>query len=279
MTKREFVDCNICRIDNTRDIWSNREHRIVQCRRCGLVYANPRQCKDDLNKIYSRDYFLNYYIENRESRLEYFHRLFQDMPLEKREGRILDVGCGVGFFLKVARDCGWETYGVEPARYAAEFGQKEYGLSIYCGLLGEVHYKDNFFDVVTIWDVLCSVQDPMSILREVFLVLKDGGTVIIKVPNRPSIIFLIARILSLFMNAKGLLHLPAQIYQFTPKTLSNMMERINLKIFQVTYINEVKKKRYAQNRFKNILLMLFNLVIYKLMGLKESFIVYAKKTS
>jgi len=279
MTNKEFVDCNICGIDNARDIWSDREHRIVRCKRCGLVYANPRQGKDDLKKIYSKDYFLNYYIENRESRLKYFRRLFQEIPIEKREGRILDVGCGVGFFLKVAEDCGWETYGVEPACYAAEFGQKEYGLNIYCGLLGEAHYEDSFFDVVTIWDVFCSVHDPMSILKEVFRMLKDDGTVVIKVPNRPKIIFLIARILSLFTNAKGLLHMPAQIYQFTPKTLSNMMTKTNLKVFHVTYINEVKKKRYAKNRFKNVLLMLFNLVLYKLMGLKESFIVYAKRAN
>ncbi len=91
-------------------------------------------------------------------------------------GRLLDVGCSSGHFLKVALDHGYDIHGVEPNPEMAKFATESLKLpKIQCGTLHAAHYPDASFDAVTLWDVLEHVEDPGGILEEVRRVLRPGG--------------------------------------------------------------------------------------------------------
>ncbi len=129
-----------------------KHHVIVQCRRCGLVYTDPRPEVQDIEKTYQavEDAL---YEEERAGRVLTFERHLK--PLEQLAGPpagrpLLDVGCYTGVFVEIAARHGWKAWGVEPARWAVERAQAR-GLRVVQGTLDSRDLPDEGFDVVTMW--------------------------------------------------------------------------------------------------------------------------------
>ncbi len=274
----EYIGCNLCNQDRTKVIWQEPPYRIVRCQNCGLIYLNPRPEAKELVQLYSREYFTNYYLKNREERIVYFQRRLEEIEEFKKGESLLDIGCGVGFFLKVAQEFGWQSEGVEPSPFAVQFAQNEYRLKVFQGGLKEAHLPPAHFDLVTMWDILCSLPDPMGYLEETFRILKKKGIVVLKVPHRYWAVFLLARFVSHFTMARGILHLPAQIYYFTPRILTKMVEKAGFRVLKIKGADEVITSRYAKGFLKNLAMVSF-LKLFKLLGKKESFILYATRQS
>ena len=95
-------------------------------------------------------------------------------------GRLLDVGCGMGFLLSGVEEA-WERHGVElselAAGHAAEWGE------IKLGTLAEAAYSDHHFDVVVLYHVIEHVDDPESLICEVRRILRPDGLLILGTPN------------------------------------------------------------------------------------------------
>jgi 2-polyprenyl-3-methyl-5-hydroxy-6-metoxy-1,4-benzoquinol methylase len=102
----------------------------------------------------------------------------------KLPGRdLLDVGCGPGEFLLVARRRGWRGSGVEPAPEPAR-QSASYGLDIYEGMLDDFAAQtDRRFDAITAFEVLEHVPNPLSILASMAVLLKPRGVILVSVPN------------------------------------------------------------------------------------------------
>jgi 2-polyprenyl-3-methyl-5-hydroxy-6-metoxy-1,4-benzoquinol methylase len=97
---------------------------------------------------------------------------------------ILDVGCGFGYFLKSASEDGWETYGVEISDAAVWDARKTVKeAKIFHGSLKDAHYSDEYFDAITLWDVLVMVDSPFDELKECHRILKPRGKIGIRVRN------------------------------------------------------------------------------------------------
>ncbi|MBA7597474.1 Ubiquinone biosynthesis O-methyltransferase [subsurface metagenome] len=274
----EYTRCNLCNQDRTKVIWQEPPYRIVRCQNCGLIYLNPRPEAKELVQLYSREYFTNYYLKNREERIVYFQRRLEEIEEFKKGESLLDIGCGVGFFLKVAQEFGWQVEGVEPSPFAVRFARTQYGLRVFQGELKEANFSSNFFDLITMWDVLGHLSNPMGYLKEAFHLLKRGGVIVLKVPHYYQAIFLLARFVSHFTRAKGILHLPVQIYHFTPRILTKMVEKAGFRVLKIKGPDEVITSRYAKGFLKNLAMVSF-LKLFKLLGKRESFILYATKQS
>jgi SAM-dependent methyltransferase len=112
-----------------------------------------------------------------------------DIPLRylavPKKGRMLDVGCGDGWVLKLARELGWNEEGVDFDRRAVDLVRRK-GLRVRHGRLADQCYPDDSFDLVLMSHVIEHVHDPLGTLREIRRVLRRGGTLTVTTPNAGS---------------------------------------------------------------------------------------------
>lgn len=199
-------------------------YQIVQCRQCGLVYTNPRRRPVELLQDYEAVVETRY-IQEREGRLLTFGRrieVLEKLIPEHNGHRLLDIGAHVGVFVEVAQARGWEAFGLEPSRWAVEVG-RSMGLNMIQGTLRDAELDSDSFDLVTMWDVIEHLYDPLGDLREIARILKPGGLVCIHTMNIDSPF---ARLLGKRWPWLVEMHL----YFFTPATLKAMAEKAGLQV-------------------------------------------------
>jgi len=181
------------RLHNGPQIGEQQGYRVVDCLECGFAHILPLPTDGELKRIYRDEYFSRDkpgFIESvREDsewwNLVYDERLqYMESRLAGRSKRLLDVGCGPGFFLKRAEERGWQSLGVEPSEKAASHASG-LGLGVVKGFFDGKAMRDHgcLFDAVHISEVLEHVVDPLSVLEGVYGVLDDGGIVCVAAPN------------------------------------------------------------------------------------------------
>ncbi len=108
--------------------------------------------------------------------------------LEKwcRPGRLLDVGCAMGFLLQVAVARGWQASGIEVSDYAARRAAADGRCVVHCGTLQDHPFQTGSFDVVSMFDVLEHLESPHLALQQVHALLKSRGFLILSTPNLDS---------------------------------------------------------------------------------------------
>ncbi len=87
----------------------------------------------------------------------------------RSSGKLLDVGCGEGLFLRLAQANGWRISGTELSSFASKLAANTLKTDIYCGELDEAKFAKNSFDVVTMWHVLEHVKSPKKLPEERFI--------------------------------------------------------------------------------------------------------------
>jgi len=135
-------------------------------------------------------------------------------------GRILDVGCATGDFLTGMQKHGWDVHGVEIAPEAAAQASARLGAPIFAGDLLPANFPNEYFGVVTLWNVLEHLYEPTASLREAFRILKPGGWLILTVPNTESLDF---RLFGRFWIGWDT---PRHLYLFSPQLLIKILRQI-----------------------------------------------------
>jgi 2-polyprenyl-3-methyl-5-hydroxy-6-metoxy-1,4-benzoquinol methylase len=166
-------------------------NRRRQCLSCGLIYLAPRPATESLSVIYARWYRFAYkrvmtdpaHIAERMREFERYHLKKLEASCPQR-GRLLDVGCGSGLFLGLAKQRGWKVTGIEFDPSTAEWGRAHGGIyDIRCGVPGTVLKKGEEFDAITMFDYLEHTDRPGDDLDRLVSHLAPGGVLMIRVPN------------------------------------------------------------------------------------------------
>ncbi len=250
--------CNLCGSSENRLIRESYDFlthlggkfKIVQCCKCGLIFVNPKPTnisdfyppsyepynisnKDFHQNLYNQ--LLNKYYEKNKSRWDYFlsfifEKVYNPIPF-KKNGRILDLGCGNGLGLYNLQNCGWEVYGLDISKMAVEFAQRELGLkNVKYGSLVNNNYPNNFFDVVVLNYVIEHLPDPKVILKKIKKILKYKGLLLITTPNFESVNSII------FRSYWFPLETPRHLYLFTSETFKKLLFSIGgFRIRKVKY--------------------------------------------
>lgn len=232
----EYVRCNLCESDQNEELFIHEGHRVVRCRACHLVYVNPQNTKDRLIQIYDHEYFQNpakvyykdYYAE-RDFRSREFAKMIKRIETFKKPGRLLDVGAAAGFLMDSARKSGWETYGVEFSKTASEFARGELKLNVKTGELPECDWPEDYFDVITMIDMIEHTKDPKANLRAAARFLKPGGLLVISTPNIASLGFRIFGKGFVFMRPE------VHLWYFDLKTMSRMLASFGIRVLKADY--------------------------------------------
>jgi SAM-dependent methyltransferase len=112
------------------------------------------------------------------------HALLDRLQPFQRLNRILDVGCSAAFFLRLAKDRGWNVQGVEIAEWAANFSRDELDVPTFQGMLHAAAFPSGSFDVAFSSHVLEHIEQPKSFIGEMNRVLRPGGALVIIVPTQ-----------------------------------------------------------------------------------------------
>ena len=164
---------------------------VYECKTCGMFALNPQLSRIEAQKFYPDNYVCySEAIEDEKNFLKRIDRLWGSKRrcrvVERKvnqRGKLLDIGSASGIFLGGMQKLGWDCYGVETNLKAAKYAKERFGLKVYNGTVTEALHPANFFDVVTLWDVLEHLVDPCEVLVEVDRILKPGGFLFISVPN------------------------------------------------------------------------------------------------
>jgi len=150
----------------------------------------------------------------------YFPRsiLHENIP---PNSRVLDVGCAFGYFLKLCTDYRLETYGLDISEYAIEKAKAITKAKLYLHDVNEglQIFQDEFFDLVTMFDIIEHVKSPCDLLMEVHRVLKRGAKIVITTPNVNAIAKLLKR--KQWVGFSD----PTHLYLFTSDSLKFLVEK------------------------------------------------------
>ena len=222
------VDCGLCGSSERRLKFEDGPFSVVTCEQCGLTYVTPRLGDTSLiDEVYNEQYWRSDAAKDRgytdyaaDERL-YLKTYRRRMSVVRRHfptpGRVLDVGCAAGFFLRVAKDAGWQVTGLEPSDSIRALAVRALGEeNVHGGLLGEVDLEPASFDLITFWDVIEHIPDTVAALRAARELLAPGGKLLVETQNIDS---RAAKVLGTrWQHYKHAEH----IYHFNPKTIDRL---------------------------------------------------------
>lgn len=245
------IECPVCTSKKYEKYWAMKGYRLARCLSCGMVW--DMFPPENLELVYTKNYFVN---ENPKGG---YANYFEGMNINKRtfyerikrinnkvlvRDKMLDVGSALGDSLTEAKKLGWKNvYGVELSSYAASESRKR-GLNIKTGDLKSAKYPSNYFDVVTLQDVIEHVQKPVIETAEIYRVLKPGGYVFMVTPD-------MSGIWAMFLGSQWYHYKPGEhIMYFSQKSLSKVLSGAGFKNIESRKTYHVMSLEYIFNRLR-----------------------------
>ncbi len=175
--------CLMCGGLRHRRVFNEHGTDICRCRNCGHVFssypANPHHDGYWGEEVEETDH-----VYWKTARLPMYGDFFKRF-IAGRSGRLLDMGCGLGFFVKaMAAHPTWEAHGCEISPAAVRYAREKLGLrNVSAGRLEEAELPDGSFDLITMWDVIDHIPRPDPVLRRCHALLRDDGRLFLRAPN------------------------------------------------------------------------------------------------
>lgn len=199
-TKNLINSCKLCSSKKINKKFNIKDRSYYKCKNCGIVFHN--KIPVDLNGIYNSELYYvkerqpteehfgyNDYIYYRPYLEEHFENIIIELEKYSKKGRLLDIGCALGFFINVAKRRGYEVTGIDISKFAVEYAKSNYNLNVFCGELKDFNFEPDYFDVVVLNDFLEHIINPQVLIKEVYRILKKRGVIVINTPNINSISF------------------------------------------------------------------------------------------
>jgi len=167
-------------------------HSVIACEACGFAHFWPKPSPEELAAYYARSFYETHspsdWFEKEEREEPYWQIEHSDRIKAFSElsgvsnGRLLDVGCGLGWLLAYAAESGWDALGIEPSQAAWELASTR--ATVRLGTFPEVDVSDRApFDAINLKLVMEHLTEPSGVIDALHSVLRPGGVVCIEVPN------------------------------------------------------------------------------------------------
>ena len=182
--------CPVCKSKQASTIFCKNGFEHVRCFSCDMVYVSPVLTDEKVYAFYqNEDSYTSVLMNDLQVTMDFkkFHYgldLIEEIVPQK--GKLLDIGCGPGAFLKVAKEREWDVRGLEFNRFCIEQLRKD-NIEVVDVQLKKAGFESNSFQCITLWTVLEHVMEPDDLLSDVASILAPGGVVLILVPNVDSL--------------------------------------------------------------------------------------------
>jgi len=194
--------CPLCQYSGTFELFEIiNGHRMFECPSCGLQFSYPRKpllyedllkkTPDDLTQFdpYLKEGWIKYVDEEEKERkmserLPRFNVLLSLLSILPK-GKLLDIGCSYGNFLLLAKNKGFEVYGMEASETAVKIAEKKYKLKVVKALSFD-ELPEEFkgpYKVITTFEVIEHIENPLEFLKGIYNLLDNDGFVLLSCPN------------------------------------------------------------------------------------------------
>lgn len=214
--------CPLCGEAPCETLFFKDKREILRCPECLLVFSTTEPQPDDLPILYGEAYFTRggsgyrSYIGEEPTHRFQASRYLRRLAEFTQPGRLLDVGCAAGFFLDEARRAGWDVRGLDPSPYAGTHASSRLELDVTTGGFLDVDWGDDRFDLITMFNVLEHMADPVAVEKRLYQLVRPGGLVAIETWNSSS---LVARLLGSRWQQYDPDYVP---YYFSAKSLARL---------------------------------------------------------
>ncbi len=236
---------------NCKDFTVSREtFSIVKCENCGFKFTNPRPENDKLGDYYKSETYISH-SNTKKGFINYTYQIVRKYTLLKKlqliskyfkTGALLDIGCGTGEFLNMCKNAKWKVTGIEPDEIVRKNVIEKYSIEVK-EESELASFKNESFDVITMWHVLEHVSALNDRIQEIKRLIKPNGIIIIAVPNCTS---LDAEIYKEYWAAYDV---PRHLYHFSPKDIQELCKKYQLNltttlpmIFDSFYVSILSEK-------------------------------------
>ncbi len=262
-----ITKCILCNNTSFIKLFARDKWKIVKCNKCELIFIDPLPAESEIEDFYnnyvdeSNEKHIAKYLHHRKSRERRNRRKLRLLErIQRNKGRILDIGCGLGLVVKNASDAGWDAYGIDLDKDLVEYGKKTFSINLSCGTLKKEKFPSGHFNVITMYNLLDHIREPLSFLREVKKILKRGGIIDLNVHDVEG------------WKAKkyeenwSAYCPPAHLYYYSYNTLGRLLDKAGLRFFMVPGINlkegikmlvvkkdDPRKRDYIREKFEKFI--------------------------
>lgn len=220
--------CPICKSSNMSIIHIFKPFKVVSCRNCDLIYLNPRFKESVMEKIYQKGkYFVegghagytNYITQEQSLRITFRKFLNELKRRGMTSGRLLEVGCGYGYFLDEAKNFFSYSAGTELSAKARAIAQQLTGAEIFANDIALLpsHFKN--FDIIILINVIEHIYTPLEFVKALKQRLKKGGKMVIATPDIGSLWY------KLMKKKWPSFKIPEHVVFYTKKTLISLLDK------------------------------------------------------
>lgn len=175
-----------------------------------------------------------------------YNELLDLFEKERKNNKIIDVGCGIGYFLEEAIKRDWEAYGTEFTDEAMRINTEK-GINMQKGVLDPKNYEDGEFDVITSFEVIEHINNPQEEIANFNQILRKGGLLYITTPNFNSL-------LRHYLKSEyNIITYPEHLSYYTPATLNRLLKahgfkKVWIKTTGISFTRFKKSKKVSDEK-------------------------------
>jgi SAM-dependent methyltransferase len=213
---------------------------IVRCQSCGHMQLEHMPADAELGELYGEAESMDY-VDEEAGQRETARRVLDDIERHRSPGRLLDLGCWVGFLLSEAERRGWQSTGVEPSAFASRYARERLGLDVRTEDLFAAELEPGAYDAIFLGDVIEHLPRPGDALDRFAGLLAPGGVLAMALPDAGSR-------LARAMGRRWWAVLPTHVQYFTRRSMGTLLERHGFRPLLFSTQPKAFSVRYYLNR-------------------------------
>jgi 2-polyprenyl-3-methyl-5-hydroxy-6-metoxy-1,4-benzoquinol methylase len=240
-------ECEVCKNLEIKPLFVKDGYPYQKCPKCGLIRIYPQPTDEQLDAIYNGGYYDNWGKDESifiDMKKKTFSKILELLPaIENGKNKLLDIGAATGILMELAKECGYDVYGIEAAKDGAEIIRQKFSADkIFNGYFDDnfSKWQDNSFDVIVMCDLFEHVRNPNAILKKTYALLRPQGLLIMYLPNTNSLTCSV-------LKKRWSYFVPEHLFSYSNKNIKTILENNGFSLNKIRTEKKYLNAQYAQS--------------------------------